>query len=255
VQRPLLLLTNDDGIYAHGLKALEVALGALGEVAVVAPASDQSGVGRSITLRRPLRATPRGPGRWAVDGTPTDCVYLAIHHLLDRTPDLVVSGINRGPNLADDVFYSGTVAGAMEAASVGVPAMAVSLVGHPPTEYGPAAAFAAEVARWLLQNPLPSGRVLNVNVPDTQGAPIKGYRWTRSGRRDYRHQVSVAKDPRGREYYWLGGPLLYHYPVSGSDCEAIDEGLAALTPLGGDLTDHELLEALSLKALGGEGGQ
>lgn len=252
MSRPLLLLTNDDGIFAHGLRALEEALQAVGEVVVVAPASEQSGVGRSITLRRPLRATPRGPGRWAVDGTPTDCVYLAVHHLLKRRPDLVISGINRGPNLADDVLYSGTVAGAMEAASVGLAAMAVSVVAHPPKDYEPAADFARGVARWLLAHPLPSGRILNVNVPDTDGAPVKGYRWTRGGRRDYRHRVTVSKDPRGREYYWLGGPLLHHFPVNGSDCDATEEGFAALTPLGYDLTDHTLLERLDGTSIEGE---
>lgn len=241
---PLILLTNDDGFYAPGIKALEATLAQVGEVMVVAPDRQRSGVGRAITLRRPLRARGRGPGRWAVDGTPTYCVYLALHHLLDQRPDLVVSGINSGPNLADDVFYSGTVAGAMEAASVGVPAMAVSLVGHPPTDYEPAAAFASLVARWLLARPLPEGTVLNVNVPETQGAAVPGYRWTRGGRRDYRHQVTVQSDPWGTQHYWLGGPLLYHFPVAGSDCEAIDAGLAALTPLSRDLTDHGALAQL-----------
>lgn len=241
---PLILVTNDDGYHAPGIGALAEALTALGEVAVVAPDREQSGVARLISLGRPLRARPRAALRWTVDGSPTDCVYLAVHELLPRAPDLVVSGINRGPNLADDVTYSGTVAGAMEGALLGLRAFAISLDGRSPLEYGPAAAFAVKVAGLMLERTWPARTMLNVNVPDTGGAPLKGFRWTRGGLRDYGHTVTVRDDPRGRPYYWLGGNRLGYFPLDGSDCDAIAEGYAAITPLNLDLTHERLLETL-----------
>lgn len=241
---PLILVTNDDGYDAPGLQALADAISPLGDVAIVAPDRERSAVGRSISLGRPLRAKPRGERRWAVDGTPVDCVYLAVHTLLDRRPDLVVSGINRGPNLADDTGYSGTVAGACEGAIVGIPAVAFSLVCWNPTTYAPAAAFAASVAAFVLTNSMPRRTVLNVNIPDTGDDPVPGYRWAVGGERDYGHVVDVRHDPRGVPYYWLGGKRLGHTPVHGSDCEAIEAGFAALTPLDLDLTDHRVLADL-----------
>ena len=238
---PLILVTNDDGYDTPGLAALVASMSRLGDVRVVAPDTNRSGVGRGISLGRPLRARPRGVGHWAVDGTPVDCVYLGIYTLLERRPDLVVSGINRGPNLADDAGYSGTVAGAMEAAIIGIPAVAFSHVSWKPTSYEPAADFAVTVARYALEHPLPRRTLLNVNVPETHGAPVLGYRWTLGGERDYGHVVTVREDPRGVPYYWLGGKRLAHRPVAGSDCEAIEAGLASITPLALDLTDHRVL--------------
>ncbi|MCB9541764.1 MAG: 5'/3'-nucleotidase SurE [Myxococcales bacterium] len=249
--RPLILVTNDDGFYAEGIRALAEALTAVGEVAVIAPDREQSGVARMISLGRPLRALPRGPLRWTVDGSPTDCVYLAVHNLLPRAPDLVVSGINRGPNLADDVTYSGTVAGAMEAALLGLRAFAISLDGGAPFDYGPAAELAVRVAAFMLGREWAPRTMLNVNVPDTDGAPLTGFRWTRGGRRDYGHIVTEREDPRGRAYYWLGGNRLGFEPVEGSDCDAVHEGLAAITPLDLDLTHHALLEELAAVELPG----
>ncbi len=243
--RRLILVTNDDGFYAPGIQALAEALGALGDVAVVAPDQERSGVARLISLGRPLRARPRGELRWTVDGSPTDCAYLAIHELLPRAPDLVVSGINRGPNLADDVTYSGTVAGAMEAALLGLKAFAISLDGRPPLDYGPATTVAVAVAELMLNRRWPVRTMLNVNVPDTRGEPVTGFRWTRGGLRDYGHTVTVREDPRGRPYYWLGGDRLGYYPLDGSDCDAVAEGLAAITPLDLDLTHEKLLAAMS----------
>lgn len=251
MSRPQILVTNDDGIDAPGLRVLAEALGALGEVVVVAPDRERSGVSRAITLGRPLRMRARGEGWYAVDGTPTDCVYLAIHTLLDALPALVVSGINRGPNLADDVTYSGTVAGAMEGALEGIPAIAVSLNGREPLDYRPAATFAVSVAQLVLAEGLPDRSMLNVNVPDTQGAPVRGFRWTRAGHRDYGHQVTTRTDPRGRDYHWIGGRFLSFDPLEGSDCDAVAEGLAAITPLNLDLTHHALLDRLSGQGLDG----
>ncbi len=238
---PLILVTNDDGFDAPGIQALAEAMSGLGEVAVVAPDRQRSGVGRAISLGRPLRARPRGTLRWCVDGTPVDCVYLAVHELLPRRPTLVMSGINRGPNLADDAGYSGTVAGAMEGCLVGIPSVAVSLVSWRPSNYDPAAAFAARVARYVLGAGLPRRTVLNVNVPETQGEPVPGYRWAVGGERDYGHRVTARDDPRGVPYYWLGSARLGQRPVDGSDCEAIEAGFASLTPLGLDLTNHGAL--------------
>lgn len=241
---PLILITNDDGFYAPGIKALAAAMGQIGDVAVVAPDRERSGVARMISLGRPLRVRPRGARQWTVDGTPTDCVYLAMHELLSVRPSLVVSGINRGPNLADDVTYSGTVAGAMEASLLGLTAFAVSLDGREPLDYGPAAEFAVTVARFMMAQSWPRRTMLNVNVPDTRGAPVEGFRWTCSGDRDYGHTVTTRRDPRGLPYYWLGGDRLGFEPVPGSDCDAVDEGLAAITPLNLDLTHQGLLERL-----------
>lgn len=243
--RRLILVTNDDGFHAPGIKALADALETIGDVAVVAPDREQSGVARMINLGRPLRVRARGPLRWTVDGSPTDCCYLALHELLPRAPDLVVSGINRGPNLADDVTYSGTVAGAMEGALLGFKSFAISLDGWPPKHYGPAGQVAVRVAELMLARRWPARTMLNVNVPDTDGAPVTGFRWTRGGLRDYGHTVTVRHDPRGRPYYWLGGDRLGHYPLTGSDCDAVAEGLASITPLNLDLTHEKLLASLA----------
>lgn len=248
---PHILITNDDGLDAPGIGALAAALACLGPVTVVAPDRERSGVARAISLGRPLRMKDRGDGRWAVDGTPTDCVYLAVHALLDTRPDLVVSGINRGPNLADDVTYSGTVAGAMEGALLGIPSFAISLDGEAPLDYRPAAQFAVAVARLMLEEPMPARALLNVNVPDTKGAPVTGFRWTTAGHRDYGHRVTTRDDPRGRPYHWIGGRFLSYEPVEGSDCDAVAEGLAAITPLNLDLTHHALLARLSSRGLEG----
>ena len=248
---PTILVSNDDGIDAPGIAALAEALGVLGRVVVVAPDRERSGVARAISLGQPLRLDERRPGWYTVDGTPTDCVYLAVHRLLATRPTLVVSGINRGPNLADDVTYSGTVAAAMEASLVGVPAIAVSLDGFEPLDYRPAAQFAVSVARLVLERGLPPRSLLNVNVPDTRGAPVPGFRWTRSGHRDYGHRVTTREDPRGRPYHWIGGRNLSFDPLPGSDCDAVAEGLAAITPIDLDLTHEALLRAWGEVALEG----
>ena len=251
MSKPLILLTNDDGFHAPGIRAMAVALEELGTVAVVAPSAEQSGCGRKITLHKPLRAIPRGDQKWAVDGTPTDCIYLGIFELLGRRPDLVVSGINRGPNLADDVLYSGTVAGAMEGASVGVPSFAISLEVGKPFDYAPAAQFGVRVARFVLGQVWPNGVLLNVNVPDTNGTPVGRFRWTHGGRRDYAQCVTRRNDPRGRPYYWLGTGRLGHHPNPGSDCDTIERGCATITPLKLNLTDEEMLQSLQSTGLDG----
>ncbi len=245
--RPLLLLSNDDGIGAPGLQALREALARFAEVMVVAPEHDQSATGHALTLRRPLRLRELGDGQHALDGTPADCVYLALHleGLLPRTPDLVIAGLNHGPNLGSDVFYSGTVAAAREGALRGVPAVAFSLVGQP-DGLAEAAERAARIVRALLAvEPSARPRLLNVNFPP--GRP-EGARATRLGRRHYADGVTVRTDPRGRAYFWIGGPgEAHHPPMDDADTTAIDQGWISITPLSLLATDERhLASAASL---------
>jgi len=237
------LLSNDDGVHAAGLRALAAAF-AGDEVWVVAPDREQSASSHSISLHRPLRVAEVAPRWYAVDGTPTDAVYMGLCLLLkDTPPDLVVSGINHGPNLANDVHYSGTVAAAIEGALLGVPALAVSLAGPPPHDFSHAARFAAALARRMREGPAAgSPFLLNVNVPP---GPLRGYRFTPLGRRTYGNEVVEKTDPRGRKYYWIGGEGgARNEDIPGSDCNAVVEGMAAVTPLQLDPTDHSVLHRL-----------
>jgi 5'-nucleotidase len=243
-------VSNDDGVLSAGLEALAEAMAPLGEVWVVAPEVEQSAASHAISLHRPLRIRKLKERWYSVDGTPTDCAYLAIHHLMkDELPRIAVAGINHGPNLADDVIYSGTVAAAMEASLLGVPAIAFSLVSRKPSDFGPAARFARSLVAAALAEALPGRLLLNVNVPD--GQP-EGYAVTRLGRHSYGNAVVENVDPRGRRYYWIGGNAYQHEDVPGSDCNAIfDERLISVTPMVLDLTDGALLERLSRWKLDG----
>jgi len=241
-----ILVTNDDGVRSRGIEALAAALAPLGEVWVVAPDREQSAASHSISLHRPLRLQQLGPRTFAVDGTPSDAVYLGVHHVLrDARPDLVASGVNHGANLADDITYSGTVAAAMEAAMMGLPAMAVSLCARGPAlDFGPAARFAHALASGLAGHRLAPGVLLNVNVP----AASDGTRWraTRQGRRSYGAGVVEALDPRGRPYYWIAGDELAHADLPGSDANAVlDEGVVSVTPLHMDFTEDAVRRALA----------
>jgi 5'-nucleotidase len=231
------LLTNDDGVHSRGLAALEQALEGLAEVCIVAPDTEQSAASHAISLHRPLRIQELGTRRWSVDGTPTDCVYVAVHHLLrDERPALVLSGINHGANLADDVTYSGTVAAAMEASLLGIPAAAFSLAVHDRHDFTHAQAFARALATAMLERGLPRGVLLNVNFPR---GPVKGFRVTCLGKRSYGSSVLENVDPRGRKYYWIGGSESRHENVPDSDCNAVfDDGLVSVTPLHLDLTER-----------------
>ena len=242
--RPLLLLSNDDGVGAPGLRALREALGRFADVVVVAPEHDQSASGHALTLRRPLRLRDLGEGRYALDGTPADCVYLALHleGLLPRPPQLVVAGLNHGPNLGSDVFYSGTVAAAREGALRGVPAVAFSLVGTPDALAAAADRAALIVRALLAMDPSQRPRLLNVNFPP--GRP-RGVRATRLGPRHYADGVTVRTDPRGRPYYWIGGPgEASHPPADEADTSAVDQGWVSLTPLSIAATDEPRLASV-----------
>lgn len=242
--KPLILVTNDDGIRARGIALLAEALDPLGEVWVYAPESQQSAVGHGVSLHRPLRVT-EVKERWRmVDGTPTDCVMLAVRRLLPRRPDLVVSGINDGANLGDDVTYSGTVAGAYEGMLLGICAFAISDVSYTPKHPETAAQYAAKLAPHLLEHGLPPHTVLNVNVPDVPYDALRGVAVTRMGLRHYEDEIIERRDPRGRRYYWIGGSEPSHVLDSGTDFEAIGKGQISITPLQRDVTHYGALEAL-----------
>ena len=240
-----ILLCNDDGVSSDGLAILQQSLEDLaGDLWVVAPDRDQSAVSHSLTLQRPLRIEQLGPRTFSVDGTPTDCVNLAINGILRERPQLVISGINRGANLGDDITYSGTVSAAMEATLLGVPAIAVSVVGRERFDFAPAAGFARQLAMALLRDRLPPDTLLNVNVPDLPAAEIKGFALTRQGKRRYGDVIVEKVDPRGRKYYWIGGDQLDFVDAEGTDFNAVQRGLISVTPLHLDLTNYASLREL-----------
>lgn len=239
----LILLTNDDGIHSPGLTALADRLAAMGRVVVVAPDRERSAIGRALTLHVPLRAEEIAKDRWAVSGTPTDAVNLGIQGLLNEKPDLVLSGINRGGNMGDDLTYSGTVAAAMEATLMGVPSIAISLSGgsFEYADFTDAARIAQQLAAVVLEHGLPADTFLNVNVPDK---PPLGIRLTRQGKRIYEDAVIHNQDPRGRSYYWLGAGRLGFKQLDGTDFHAVDNGYVSVTPLHLDLTNYAAMERL-----------
>ncbi|MGM0413119.1 MAG: 5'/3'-nucleotidase SurE [Pseudomonadota bacterium] len=239
-----ILLSNDDGVRAPGLRALAEALGELGRVTVVAPDRNRSGASNSLTLEQPIRAQTEADGYICVEGTPTDCVHLAITGLLESEPDMVVSGINAGSNLGDDVLYSGTVAAAMEGRFLGLPAMAVSLAGTELVHYDTAARVAARLVRRLTEDPLPADTLLNVNVPDIPFEALSGYRVARLGHRHKAEPVIRSADPRGRPIYWVGPPGDEEDAGPGTDFDAVRQGYVSLTPIQVDLTRHEALPGL-----------
>jgi 5'-nucleotidase len=234
---PRILVTNDDGVRSTGIHALAEALASLGDVTVVAPTREASAIGHALTLHHPLRLEHLRDRVYALDGTPTDCVNIAVAAVLHGLPDLIVSGINKGLNVGDDVTYSGTVSGALEGALLGVASIAVSLQqGAGEWDFGPAAAVAREVAGRVIGSGLPARTLLNVNVP--RAAP-RGIRLTVQGARNHATTVTERHDPRGRAYYWIGEGQDEWLPNGRSDYEAIRAGYVSLTPLQSDLTAHQ----------------
>ncbi|HEX2689994.1 MAG TPA: 5'/3'-nucleotidase SurE [Kofleriaceae bacterium] len=232
--RPLVLCSNDDGIDAPYLTAFAAMIESFADVVVVAPERQRSAASHAITLHKPLRLTELRPRRYALSGTPVDCVYLGILKLCDRLPAVVVSGINEGYNLGSDVFYSGTVAAAVEGALRGAAGIACSLAPHA-QDPERAIRFAVAVVHAAIAEPMPVGTVLNVNMP---GTSTDRYQWTVLGRRLYEDDVAERRDPRGRPYYWVGGGPAGHDHVEGSDCVAISRGWNSITPMHLDLTDR-----------------
>jgi 5'-nucleotidase len=244
---PHILVTNDDGVHSEGIRALAEAVARYGEVTVVAPIQEASAIGHALTLRRPLRVETIAPAVYAVDGTPTDCVNIAITHILRAKPDLIVSGINKGWNLGDDVTYSGTVAGALEGALLGIPSIAISAqrIGDA-CEFGPAAKAGAALSGAVLARGLPKFTLLNVNLPT---GPNKGFRVTVQAKRNHVTMVSERVDPRQRAYYWIEEGENHWEPHDRSDYQAVRDGYISITPLQPDMTAYDALkhvEALSL---------
>ncbi|MER2603004.1 MAG: 5'/3'-nucleotidase SurE [Candidatus Competibacter phosphatis] len=240
-----ILVSNDDGYQAPGLLCLAAALKELAEITVVAPDRDRSGASNSLSLKNPLYVTRHDNGFHSVEGTPTDCVHLAITGLLEREPDMVVSGINSGPNMGDDVIYSGTVAAAMEGRFLGLPAIAISQAAPCPQHFETAARVAVWLVRRLRERPLPPDSILNVNVPDVPWEQLAGFRVVRLGHRHKSEPVVKSTDPRGRPIYWVGpaGPEQDAGPDT--DFHAVRAGYVAITPLQVDLTRHGALTTLT----------
>jgi 5'-nucleotidase len=242
-----ILITNDDGIHSPGIRVLAREMRGLGEVTVVAPDRERSAASHSLTLHKPLRVNALGRGFYSVSGTPTDCVNLAANGILKAQPDLVVSGINMGGNLGDDITYSGTVSGAMEGTILGIPSVAVSQLGEAPFHFESAARLVLQVARLVRGQGLPPDTLLNVNVPNLPPRHLKGVRITCLGKRIFDANTVVRKtDPRGKEYFWIGGNRLNWEPRENTDHEAVEKGYASITPIHLDLTNYPALDRLKI---------
>ena len=239
-----ILITNDDGYLAPGIKILAQEISKVAEISVVAPDRNKSGASNSLTLTRPLRVERSADGAYFVDGTPTDCVHLALSGLLDRVPDMVVSGINAGPNLGDDVLYSGTVAGAMEGRYLGLPAIAVSLVGKPGRCFESAARITRRMIENLNRNPLQDDTLLNINVPDLPVDEIVAIQATRLGFRHRAESMVRQTDPYGRPVYWVGPPGEAQDAGPGTDFHAVENATVSVTPMHIDLTRHRGIDPL-----------
>lgn len=240
----LILVSNDDGVYSTGIRALAKALKPLGEVWIVAPDREQSASSHSLTIQRPLRLHKISPKVYAVDGTPADSVNLGVNVLLERKPDLVVSGINKGANLADDVHYSGTVSAAMEACLMGIPSIAISMIRRPDERFffNAASEFAFRLSKRVAKEGLPKNMMLNVNVPNVHEKEIKGFEWASLGKRNYGEALIKMSDPHGKPCYWVGGNQSGFVDIKGSDCNVIHENKISITPLKIDMTDNAAIK-------------
>jgi len=243
--KPKILVCNDDGVHSDGLRALAEDLRAIGDVIIVAPDGEQNAASHAITLHKPLRVTQLGEGVYSTSGTPTDCVNLGVITILKERPALVVSGINKGENLGDDVTYSGTVSAAMEGTLLGIPSIAVSQAGNGRFRFAVAARVAARLATMVLERGLPPDTLLNVNVPDLDGSAVRGIKITRLGRRSTEANAIIENvDPRGRAYYWIGGNRLFGSETEGTDVGAVQAGYVSVSPVHLDLTNYQALAAL-----------
>ncbi len=246
-----ILCTNDDGLHSHGLEVLIEVCSGLGQVSCVAPDREQSATSHSLTLHRPLRPIPRGPGRWQVDGTPTDCVVLALGALLSPPPELVIAGINHGPNMGEDVLYSGTVAAAMEGLILGVPGIAVSFAGHDfDLIRGYRDRLGVLLRRILEAGHLPADMLLNINLPPVPSSEVRGVRVTTLGKRIYAESLSRMRDPWGREIFWIGGGRLDWSGGDDVDFKAVEDRYISVTPLHADLTSYGSLDTVRAWHLG-----
>jgi 5'/3'-nucleotidase len=246
-----ILCTNDDGLHSRGLEVLIEVCATLGQVSCVAPDREQSATSHSLTLHRPLRPIPRGATRWQVDGTPTDCVVLALGALLSPPPELVIAGINHGPNMGEDVLYSGTVAAAMEGLILGVPGIAVSFAGH---DFDLIPGYRDRLGRLLKRiveaGPFPANMLLNINLPPIPSGEVRGVRVTTLGKRIYAESLSRMHDPWGREIFWIGGGRLDWSGGDDVDFKAVEDGYVSVTPLHVDLTSYGSIETVRAWRLG-----
>lgn len=252
-KRPLIIVTNDDGIHSNGIRMLASALKKIGDVLIIAPALEQSATSHTVTLLRPLRCDRIAPNTYVVDGTPADCINLAVNFILNgRRPDLIFSGINRGPNLGDDVHYSGTVSAAIEGGIMGIPSVAVSVAGplsdafagRGGFKFKAASHFATGLAKIILKKGLPNGIILNVNVPNALKRNIKGFKLTFQGKKNYSNIITEKIDPRGKRYYWMSGKESGFEDRPGSDCNAINEDYISITPIKVYITDYNFLKKM-----------
>jgi 5'-nucleotidase len=248
-KKPLILVTNDDGVHSPGIIALAQAMREVGDTWIVAPDRERSAVSHALTLHRPLKAERIGEQMFSVNGTPTDCVALAVQKLLPRVPDLVASGINRGANLGDDVTYSGTVSAAIEGTILSVPSFAVSLAGERPFHFEVALPYAARVASYILERSLPYDTLLNVNVPNIAADQIKGIKITKQGKRIYDNAIQEVLSPWGDKHYWIGGGKPYWEHGEDMDIQAILNGYVSVTPIHLDMTNYEALAMLKNSSL------
>lgn len=245
-KRPFILLSNDDGIRARGLRVLVSTLRRFADVVVVAPETEQSAASHSLTLHRPLRIIPMGRDQYAVNGTPTDCITLAVHQILKRSPDLLVAGINRGPNLGDDIHYSGTVSAAVEGTLLGLCSVAVSLavINSGRAYYQSAADFTVSLCQRVIAEKMPKGVLLNVNVPNLPDSALRGWTATTLGKRNYGGIIVEKTDPRGRPYFWIGGDQQAFFDRKGTDCSAIQDNKVSVTPLKIDFSHRRFLRTM-----------
>jgi 5'-nucleotidase len=241
---PLILVTNDDGVYAPGIRALFDTVGTLGRAVIVAPERDKSAVSHSLTMNRPLRVRELEKNVYTLDGTPTDCVTIGMNKVLGRRPDLIVSGINPGPNLGDDISYSGTVSAAIEGTMYRIPSLAFSLAGEAPFDFSVAADIAWKLASMALQFSLPENTLLNINIPACSVAEMKGIRFTCQGRRIYKNAIQETFDPWGRKHYWIGGGTVHWIGGEDTDEQALRAGYISVTPIQLDLTNHAGIDFL-----------
>jgi 5'-nucleotidase len=247
-----ILVTNDDGILAPGLSLLADVCREVGTVTVVAPDREQSGTSHSLTLHRPLRPARRPDGAWQIDGTPTDCVMLAIQALMPEGPDFVFSGVNHGPNMGEDVLYSGTVSAAMEAVTLGVPGIGISFAGNQPESMGSYRAMLVQLVRKITSVPsFPPHTLLNINLPGAPASEVRGIQVTKLGSRYFSESLTRMKDPWGREIYWIGGGTITWTGGENSDHLAVAEGYISVTPLHMDLTNYSLIETVKRWSLEG----
>lgn len=242
--RPLILVTNDDGINSNGIKVLASILSELGDVVTVAPDRERSAVSHALTLHRPLKADYLDKDLISVNGTPTDCVALAVSKLLTQKPDLIASGINKGGNVGDDVTYSGTVSAAIEGTILNIPSFAVSMFGNPPFLFESAKEYVLMTARYILEKSLPYDTLLNVNVPNLPVSQIKGVRLTRQGKRIYDGSVKEVISPWGEKQYWLGGGQPFWERGDDMDIQSVMDGYVSITPIHLDMTNYEALSYL-----------